>query len=364
MSISFSSLPHVIGASLFFILAVRTIFQFSGKNTKVANYFLSTLFLIFSAMLLDEFFISIGLEGKYFVGDNILLDASHLLLGPLTFCYVSTMLMNVDNPYKKWLHFIPFAFFLSLSVFFLEANNKILFYCFIFLYLASLLPYILVSLKALSAYVNDAKTLESTLEFHNLNWVRAWLLFMLVLALYVSLNPLINWLYPSFEYYFDIHYLITFMAFLLLVYPDSARQVSLADNSAKQTKDKLETTKYSPDGDPYLHELYTKLNTQMIDKELYLINGLSLTDISQHISETTHQISAALNQVGCVCFYDFVNNFRVDCAKKLLVLYPSRAIIDIAMEAGFNSKSAFYSAFSKRETLSPSQYRQNNAISH
>lgn len=117
MIISFSSLPHIIGACLFILLAVRVALQPVGLNTRKANRYLITLFLIFAAMLLDEFFVSNAVVYELFIGANTLLNASHLLLGPLTYCYISAMLVENSSFYKKTYHFLPLNLSLSASNF-------------------------------------------------------------------------------------------------------------------------------------------------------------------------------------------------------------------------------------------------------
>jgi len=361
MLISLNSLPHFIGACLFFVLAARVALQPVGSNTKAANRFLITLFLIFAVLLLDEFFVTNAVVDELFTGSDTLLNASHLLLGPLTYCYISAMLTEKSFTYNRLFHFIPFTFFLVISTFeqviSSDQDDSVLIHSFILLYLATLLPYILFSLRALRSYLGEAKGLMSNLENHNLNWARVWLFFMLGISLYVTFGPVVKLMYSLAENSFNIHYVITLAAILLLVYPDASNQLSLADNPGAALKFDL----VSPNTqvvEPYLRELYSELTAQMVEKKFYLTNGLTLADISQYIGVSTNLVSAALNQVGTLCFYDYVNNFRVERAKQLLLDYPSRAIIDIAMEAGFNSKSAFYTAFAKREKLSPSQYRK------
>ncbi len=366
MIISVGSLPHIIGACLFVICAVRVTLQPVGLNTQKANRYIITLFLIFGAMLIDEFFVSNSVVDELFIGSNILLTACNLLLGPLTYCYISAMLVENSSFYKKSLHFIPFILFFVISIlsemFFTGQYDQILQQCFILLYLATLLPYILFSLRAIRSYLGDAKAVVSNLEHHNLSWARGWVFFMLGIALYVTFWPAVQLIISPVGNDFNIHYVVTLASVFLLIYPDTSVQLSLADSSAATAENEQDKTGCEDIVEPYLKDLYRDLSAQMDDKKYYLTNGLTLTDISQYLGVTTHEVSAALNKVGAVCFYDYVNNFRIEQAKRLLIDYPARAIIDIAMEAGFNSKSAFYNAFSKRETLSPSQYRKETLL--
>ncbi|TMN91716.1 hypothetical protein CWB72_06330 [Pseudoalteromonas phenolica] len=54
-----------------------------------------------------------------------------------------------------------------------------------------------------------------------------------------------------------------------------------------------------------------------------------------------------------------MNHKRILAAKKLLI-ESELTVLDIAMQVGFNSKSAFYSAFKKHTQLTPSSYKKQN----
>jgi AraC-like DNA-binding protein len=59
-------------------------------------------------------------------------------------------------------------------------------------------------------------------------------------------------------------------------------------------------------------------------------------------------------------FNTFVNTYRVEEVKRLLVDYPEKTVLQIAHEAGFNSKSSFYDSFTRFTGLTPVEYRKNS----
>ena len=61
-------------------------------------------------------------------------------------------------------------------------------------------------------------------------------------------------------------------------------------------------------------------------------------------------------------FYDFINRYRIEEAKKMLAdaKYKSKTITHIYLDVGFNSKSVFNTFFKKQVGQTPSAYRQEH----
>jgi len=69
-------------------------------------------------------------------------------------------------------------------------------------------------------------------------------------------------------------------------------------------------------------------------------------------------VSELLNQTLGLHFFDFINGHRIDHARQLLLTEPSKSILDILLESGFNSKSSFNTAFKKQMGMTPSAFRK------
>jgi len=102
----------------------------------------------------------------------------------------------------------------------------------------------------------------------------------------------------------------------------------------------------------------SKLEQAMIDDKLFLQDNLSLNKLSETISETENHISETLSQFLHTKFFQFVNGFRVEEAKKALQ-ETDKLVTSIAFDVGFNSKSTFNTAFKKVVGYSPTAYRNS-----
>ncbi|WP_169338336.1 helix-turn-helix domain-containing protein [Colwellia piezophila] len=102
----------------------------------------------------------------------------------------------------------------------------------------------------------------------------------------------------------------------------------------------------------------TKIEKSMAEGELYLDASLSLQKLAKHIFTSPNYISQTLNETLGMNFFDYVNKYRVDAAKRMLK-QSNNTVLDIAMSVGFNAKSSFYTAFKKETGQTPSQYRKH-----
>jgi len=109
-----------------------------------------------------------------------------------------------------------------------------------------------------------------------------------------------------------------------------------------------------------LDNLARQLTAMMEQEKLYFDEDLTLPRLSQALGVTPHQLSQFLNQHYSKNFNSFVNGYRIDDAKKLLIDEPDRNTLSIALAVGFNSYSAFHSAFRKTTGISPAEYRKKN----
>jgi len=109
-----------------------------------------------------------------------------------------------------------------------------------------------------------------------------------------------------------------------------------------------------------ISNLKNQLVTLMKEEKMYCDEDLTLTRLSSALEITPHQLSQFLNQHFDKNFNNFINEYRINEAKEFLVREPERGLVSIAFAVGFNSYSAFASAFKKETNLAPAEYRKNN----
>ncbi|WP_452226823.1 helix-turn-helix domain-containing protein [Lacinutrix cladophorae] len=110
--------------------------------------------------------------------------------------------------------------------------------------------------------------------------------------------------------------------------------------------------------------LFNQIYSIVTERKLYLDSSISLSCISKLVGETTQKTSEIINQYGKNNFNDFINYFRIEESKKLLLNENNRnlTISSIAFDAGFSSLSSFNGAFKKFVGITPSAYKKINIM--
>jgi len=99
-----------------------------------------------------------------------------------------------------------------------------------------------------------------------------------------------------------------------------------------------------------------RIKAAMREDRLYLDPNLSLQKLAAHIAVAPNTISQTLNETLGESFFAYVNRWRIEAAMPL-IRTSDRTVLDIALEVGFNSKSAFYKAFKATTGVTPVQYK-------
>jgi AraC-like DNA-binding protein len=126
-------------------------------------------------------------------------------------------------------------------------------------------------------------------------------------------------------------------------------------SAPRQAKDSKYAKSSLPPG--VRQRIKRKLQAALASESLYRNSLLNLGSLSGSIKENAHYVSQVINQELDSNFYQLVNQYRIDEAKKLLMVAPERTVLEIALSVGFNSKSTFNAAFRRNTGKTPSEYR-------
>lgn len=104
--------------------------------------------------------------------------------------------------------------------------------------------------------------------------------------------------------------------------------------------------------------IFERLTYLMSVENIYKDFDLSLESLAEMMSLSSHQLSQFMNERLNTNFRNYINQYRIDEAKKILISDPEKNILTICYDVGFNSKSTFNLCFKKYTNMTPSEFRQ------
>lgn len=102
------------------------------------------------------------------------------------------------------------------------------------------------------------------------------------------------------------------------------------------------------------------LDRLMDEEQPYRNEEFTLADLGVRLKMSSHELSELLNSRLGLSFPQLLLNYRVREAERLMSQEQRKTMIEIAFEAGFNSKTAFNVGFKKLRGVSPSTYLSLN----
>lgn len=359
--------------SIFAIIMILT-----KRPMKIASIILCVLLMVFALIFGFDILQNYGIvpSHRWFLSLSL-----RMLCAPLLFLYTKYITKDFKNfnP-RDYLHALPSISLIPvfLIVKFLPENNSIsgeLFYekyewlrMIYGWFFISLVIYYVVS--ALRIVIRFKKQIKDNYSFNSYKISLNWLLVMIILFVFLILSIIISsMLYEYRRLHINI-YIFRHILELLHVYA-----LSIWGFHQKQL---ISDTQIDPDGESDIEETssgkYVKSGLKREDAKSYVENliqymddskvwkdsELSIAKLASQTSISKHQLSEVLNEYLGKNFYVFVNEYRVEYAKQLLMNkeYSNWSIIAIAYECGFNSKTAFNIFFKKHTQLTPSEYKK------
>lgn len=112
-----------------------------------------------------------------------------------------------------------------------------------------------------------------------------------------------------------------------------------------------------------LTEFKRRLTDVMENEKLFLNQDLNLLSLAKMVDLPPNKLSQIINEGFGENFNSFVNRYRIEEAKKL-ILDPKLAhlnILGISAEVGFKSKSVFNTTFKKYTDQTPKEFKKSNS---
>jgi AraC-like DNA-binding protein len=316
----------------------------------------------------------------YPVNFNLFYGTSHgawLVLGPLYFFYVRSITGKPVVIRKLLPHFIPFILFwliLPLSTSAMVGTQQVhygmlsTFYSFIkgmqwlqYLYAGlfiaqfiHVLVYLFLSFRIILQYESALKVNYSRIDTTTILWLKTLNVLLIAVVVFVTLFIVLFFVYRIYDRQQDYIYVIP-MAILTYLISYKLAGVEWTVGPAGEKSAKYERTALKPD---LAIRIRKQLEEVMPVTKPYLNNELRLQDLADQLNVAPYQLSQVINDQLNLTFFDYINRFRVEEAKRLIISEPGSTLLEIAFKAGFNNKTSFSNAFRKFTTQTAVEFKK------
>jgi len=351
----FAIIASVIIGYFISIALVTTSFYKSRAN----NFLSLSIFLLASTILIEWYGpVNMFLSYLYFINFDI-------VIGVLFFTY---FLIHIQHEYLnsywyKWLY-APFVFALVVEA---------------ILHLDSIFHLYTSNFAEIVLFIKDNTSLglniflviwgryliqeASTISKDKKRWLIKFNLFLILFMISWLLAKLESYVFNS-EYATDVPgVIISVLSWWILYYGVFRLQIVVQKDEIHQYLESKKTTDTPPKkkvNRTTTHKIITQLYKLMEEEEVYKDPLLSRLDLATQLGTSEGYLSQIINQETNKSVVQFVNEYRIEDAKKLLhnPVFNKYSVEAVGMEVGFKSKSAFYNTFNKSLEMSPGAYRK------
>ncbi|WP_158638328.1 helix-turn-helix domain-containing protein [Panacibacter ginsenosidivorans] len=389
MNFGFTDILSII---IIFQLLFLAVFLFSyTKGKRLSNILLASFFLAICFNFTDGILI---LRNAYFdhpsfafIGNNF-----SLLFGPLLYLYTrSVIYKNFRLKARDVLHAAPFFVFVVFAIisyhtqssdmkrFILSSAVKqempaVLYIVGILLYI-QFFSYAFFSLLQIRNYRKAISNHFSAVNKINLDWLYSTVvLFMIVIGIgllnsFITLTPLMHYFNVTLTLIIIAIFLfINRVLFKALQQPTIFDGIIEGETEIIKEKENVEPEKPasryagSTLSDIEKENIKMLLINYMQQQQPYLEPQLTLEELADMLKIKPRILSQVINECLNQNFFDFINRYRIEEAKRLLSNPDDKKItvLEVLYKVGFNSKSSFNTLFKKYTGLTPSEFKKTN----
>jgi AraC-like DNA-binding protein len=378
MTLRFDSISMITAIGLFLTFFAVLLMLTNKKGNFYANIAFSLLMIFMSLIVCDSGIILTS--GLYYYIPHFakIPTIVAFLYGPFLFFYLKLLTRGKESLSKyDLLHFIPFLIYLGLfTPLLLQGGDYKIRYVYAWLHgtispsklikeyilfaclIVQITAYLIISLVYIHKTELRLKMIQSN-EKKYFSWIKVFIYsFLIVMLVVLSFFIAVSFFNLPFGPAYRV-LPVTITGALCFLAFRAAMQVDIriiTTDPVSFWKDNEST------GQPKINidTVLPLIAKTMEERKLFMNPELTLPDFAEAVGITRNQLSYILNRHFRENFYDFVNRYRVEEAKKILSQNITDDInfLHLGLNVGFNSKTSFNVNFKKLTGMSPSEYRK------
>ena len=184
---------------------------------------------------------------------------------------------------------------------------------------------------------------RNQISYHE-TWILSVIIGVLAIWLSYTLAKFTSYISGSLAFSFSFY-----ISFLLLYYVKNKTLIS--SNNKEKYINKIDEN--------VVKEIQEQINTLFETRKIYTNPELTLSILAKELNIRPQLLSQFINDNLNKSFTQFINEYRIDEAKRLLKESTQFKIDAVGFESGFNSTCTFYSSFKKITGTTPSNYQKS-----